>query len=113
MDELICREDAIAEIENAQVRVSGLRIRKCIITQYTDQCRNACAEAVRNLPPVVDVEPVRHGRWIFIGKTASGSRITRCSYCGKEGKNQAKSAYCKDCGAKMDLDLNHIEEVTT
>jgi len=111
MLDLIRREDAINEIENAYVRVAGGRLGKCILTEYTNQCRKTFSEAVRALPAVENVEHVRHGKWIFVGKTKGGSRITRCSYCGEEGTNRAKSKFCRDCGAKMDLE--EIEELIT
>lgn len=53
--------------------------------------------------PVVDAEPVRHGRWIMEYETKEG-RSMRCSECrmvfwvgfGRDGN------YCPNCGAKMD-----------
>ena len=105
MSDFISREDAIAEIEGVDVRVTGIRAGKCILTEYANTCRATFAEAVRNLPAATDVEQVRHGAWIFVGKDRNKNRINKCSYCGTERKNQAKSAYCRDCGARMDLDI--------
>lgn len=103
MSSFISREDAIAELEKVDVRVAGLRVGKCILTEFTNQCRATFVEAVANLPAAEDVEQVRHGAWIFVGKDTNGNRIIKCSHCGTERKNQAKSAYCRDCGARMDL----------
>lgn len=51
----------------------------------------------------VDVEPVRHGKWLIYCETKDG-RSMRCSVCsmvfwvgnGRDGN------YCPNCGAKMD-----------
>lgn len=32
-----------------------------------------------------------------------GTRITKCSRCGVERRNDGKSNFCRDCGAKFDL----------
>ena len=105
MCDFISREDVLAEIEKVNVRVTGLRVGKCILTEYINKCRSTFVEAVANLPAATDVEQVRHGGWIFVAKDNNGNRIIRCSNCCMERKNQAKSAYCRDCGARMDLDI--------
>lgn len=46
--------------------------------------------------PTIDAEPVRHGEWFD-----KGSLSCRCSECGC--KNTRESAFCPNCGAKMDL----------
>lgn len=45
--------------------------------------------------PAADVVPVRHGHWYDVG-----SLSCRCSACGC--KNNKETAYCPNCGAKMD-----------
>lgn len=50
--------------------------------------------------PVVDVAPVVHGRWIEVTQMA-GVTVFRCSVCGEEHP-MIPSAFCGDCGAKMD-----------
>ena len=58
--------------------------------------------------PAVDAEPVRHGRYEFIGMDMlAGTRSFRfgtCSEC-KQRINFAykHNKYCPNCGAKMDL----------
>ncbi len=52
--------------------------------------------------PTIEAEPVRHGRWIFKGKS-NGRSIYQCSECKNDISGSA--AYCKECGAKMDLKL--------
>lgn len=54
--------------------------------------------------PTIDAEPVRHGRWDENG---------RCTNCGGHAPYWAmattyyKSPYCFECGAKMDLEVQH------
>ena len=53
--------------------------------------------------PTLDVEPVRHGQWVF--KYPNG---WACSECGTWGLKTdqlgiCKSKYCSECGAIMDL----------
>lgn len=52
--------------------------------------------------PTVDVEPVRHGHWIFNPKDAIEMMFTlpKCSKCGAESADSGN--YCSNCGAKMD-----------
>lgn len=59
--------------------------------------------------PVVDAEPVRHGRWIDRGDyvtTAYGSLDLKiCSACNAEVTLDDYDYYCPNCGAKMDADV--------
>ena len=43
----------------------------------------------------LDVAPIRHAHWFDVG-----SLSCRCSGCGC--KNDRETAYCPNCGAKMD-----------
>lgn len=55
--------------------------------------------------PRMDVEPVRHGRWIEKQEkdTFAGYLYSyECSECGRV--KQRKEPYCPNCGAKMDLE---------
>ena len=52
--------------------------------------------------PTADVAEVKHGEWIVVGRTKSRSAILKCSNCGRIRKGHGKSAFCPDCGAKMD-----------
>lgn len=49
--------------------------------------------------PTLDVEPVRHGRWII----SSDGYYPYCSECKEEPKGGNMTKYCPNCGAKMDL----------
>lgn len=46
--------------------------------------------------PSADVQPVRHGHWIYTPTSPLGFT---CSECGKE---MCLFNYCPHCGAKMD-----------
>lgn len=48
--------------------------------------------------PVMDTEPVRHGKWI--GKSTGGEYFDCCSECGYV-EWDAPNNYCPRCGAKM------------
>lgn len=62
---------------------------------YKSFCRRVIND--RNLIPVADVAPVRHGR-----RVDYGGFYCRCSQC--EGTLPVCSNYCPNCGAKMDGD---------
>lgn len=53
--------------------------------------------------PAADVAPVRHGRWI---KHEDG--VFTCSECGNAESNE--SYFCRYCGAKMDLEVDHEDD---
>ena len=61
--------------------------------------------------PIIDAEPVRHGRWeTKVYTIESDGWITEyseevCSECGEE--QIGISDYCPNCGAKMDDDTAH------
>lgn len=101
-DDLISRKEALAALCGARIYVAGMRSGKVILTEYAKQCRAAMIESVRAVP-AADAEYVKHGSWHVVGHTEKGTPIVRCSVCRKERKGIAKSAYCRDCGAKMDL----------
>lgn len=57
-----------------------------------------------NETPVLDVAPVRHGKWVLIGTDKRGrGGIWECR--GRDGCGKSypyKCNYCPNCGAKMD-----------
>ena len=54
--------------------------------------------------PAADVAPVVHARWIPFHSEVAGD-IQYCSDCGIAFG--AKTNYCPNCGAKMDLEADH------
>lgn len=69
-------------------------------------------------PPVIDAEPVRHGRWEENVTTYAGPGLVnwRCSKCKNIGGTWLREIadgdmyrYCPWCGAKMDGDENAVD----
>lgn len=54
-----------------------------------------------NAQPTVD--PVKHGRWIFVNDMVS---YIKCSECGDDicWVNTKRPKYCPSCGSRMDGD---------
>jgi hypothetical protein len=63
-----------------------------------DKCNNYKFLAEQ---PIVEAEPVHHGRWIE--GTSRGSYSIYCSYCGSHKETICPDDYCPSCGALMDL----------
>ena len=61
--------------------------------------------------PTVPAEVVRHGRWIYEHDAEKDLKRLfvriECSACGL--KTVLTSAYCPNCGARMDLDAKEEE----
>lgn len=53
--------------------------------------------------PTVDVEPVRHGRWEWLGpnELARGCMCGTCSACKVRSKYIVNTDICPNCGADM------------
>lgn len=74
-----------------------------------DGCLASSIESIKRVP-IADVVPVVHGRWIHDGRRVkNGIDWCHCSECGKSDTLGARTNYCPNCGAKMDLDrgANH------
>lgn len=63
--------------------------------------------------PTLEMEPVRHGRWMEIPNeyvSVAGEKgsyyghVTSCSICHEVNPNAFKTNYCPCCGAKMDVE---------
>ena len=55
-----------------------------------------------NDAPTIDVEPVKHGRWIM--KPNGYGTCSNCKVCSLDIMGGVHSNYCPNCGAKMTLD---------
>ena len=103
MPEYIERE---ALKERFRKRIKWLE--KDVHDQYSLGLLHGCEYDVDliNEPPVADVVPVVHGRWINEGvyvTTAYGSLdVYRCSVCDREITIDDFDSYCPNCGARMD-----------
>ncbi len=63
-----------------------------------DHCQEWCHTlTVINMQPVIDVQPVRHGRWVM--PVYGGSY---CSECNMGRSGSGWRIYCSNCGARMD-----------
>ena len=59
-------------------------------------------DTIVDLQPTIDAEPIKHGRWIEIGRP-----WYECSECGERTavvnlNGEVVWNYCPNCGAKMD-----------
>ena len=65
-------------------------------------------DSVIDKAPTINAEPVRHGRWILVLADKRGrGGVYNCTVCN--GCRPIKSAYCPDCGAKMDGGARDVE----
>lgn len=58
--------------------------------------------------PIVDAEPVRHGKWVKTGQSFINPNRFRnysCSVCGYDIE-KTEYNYCPNCGAKMRKEVN-------
>jgi hypothetical protein len=99
MPELIDREQA------------GKNICKyCASNAYCKEDDCMVYQGLGDTPTIqIETEPVRHGRWIPIeyDSYADGAPVWdkwECSECGHEhkGEEDTLTAFCPDCGARMD-----------
>lgn len=105
MAEYIEREKAVDAI--ADTKVKGFVEDRFIMPQELQDLQDEL-----EMLPASDVAPVVHGRWIDKGWNGDFSRridgrgncwkVISCSVCGGNLCGSAESAYCPNCGAKMD-----------
>ena len=112
--ELLYREVAKVE-EIARNRVVDTPFSSPAYQRYPSQLseRTAMKHLIADFP-TADVEPVRHGRWEYVGENSTG-KIFRCSACKfPHNPNKRdiglirvdeKPNYCPNCGAKMDEEV--------
>lgn len=59
--------------------------------------------------PSADVAPVRHGRLVDAGISASGHRLTMCTICKRKMREGIEigivSRYCPNCGVRLDEEV--------
>ena len=70
----------------------------------------ACNKEIRNAlseMPIIDAEPVRHGKWIKADTQQYFRKhypFFTCSECGYRKDSQKKWNYCPECGARIDAE---------
>lgn len=75
-------------------------VKEVMAAKWESGSDGAMAMEVVAAPPAADVEPVRHGRWIF-GDTMGHSWM-KCSECLVSQSGQTLCfTYCPNCGARM------------
>lgn len=73
---------------------------------FIDTYSPALIKAIIDGQPTVDVQKVRHGKWIR-GSYVCGEYEFKCSVCGNtEWHTSYSTPFCPHCGARMDLDEN-------
>lgn len=105
MSDYINRDEALKALQEARIMVMGMRAGKTILSEYAYQCKLQYLKTLIDIPGA-DVETVKHARQELVRTASNGTRITRCTYCKTERRNAGASAYCRDCGARFDLEEN-------
>lgn len=110
MDEYISREETVKTIQYRACQGYGSKEHICE--------RGSCAycgimEIMSDISSIeaADVQPVKHGEWIFQGRRdENGRNIYRCSECNFEvavfpcdiTSWRTHEKYCSGCGARME-----------
>lgn len=80
----------------------------CRACKTPTKCRVCPVENIIRLikqQVTVDVAPVVHGEWEYIGTdTDKMEHVFRCSNCANRIGLDKETDYCPNCGAKMDLE---------
>lgn len=81
---------------------------RCCPHEFYDSIEQAISDSEDGVPcdHLIEVAPVRHGRWMYEPKFGS-KRPYHCSLPDCGASYPGKSLYCPNCGAKMDLEDNH------
>ena len=102
-NDLVSKEDIAREFEFAE---------KYVIVDDSRFDVNEIKKRIMRIP-TVDAEPVRHGRWILLGRsfpttdyTYTTSALYMCSECRLRATK--KYPYCH-CGAKMDAEARDVD----
>ena len=80
---------------------------RCCPHEFYDSIEQAITDSEDGVPcdHLIEVEPVRHGRWIAPFLSDSGNMCAECSNCHRI---RIFDDYCSACGAIMDL--NDLED---
>ena len=89
---------------------------RCCPHEFYDSIEQAITDSEDGVPcdHLIEVAPVRHGRWISLTECANEGvycsickkKVWKsdyiCAWCSKKNRNKLRSNYCPNCGAKMD-----------
>lgn len=87
----------------------GTAIAKLTFLEVTEpNATMADAKRVLAYMSAVDVVPVVHGRWEWLGpnRLVADCMCGTCSACKVRSKHIVNTMLCPNCGAKMDIKLN-------
>lgn len=103
MSDYIKREDAIEAMENRFADI--IRTHKRRVTTGEKAIASDMIETAKMVKSA-DVAPVRHGRLVDAGISASGHRLTMCTICKRKMREGIEigivSRYCPNCGVRLD-----------
>ena len=87
-----------SQYEDFEGENKNSKLRKKLILKGYNECETIIEQA-----PTAEVEEVKHGEWISLGKSGFFKNIFQCSKCGRieEMNVDNQEPYCH-CGAKMD-----------
>lgn len=99
----------LVDVNEAREQMLKLLDHHLVMKNYAaDNATQDCIEVLNELP-IIDAQPVVHGRWIesVIERTMGALNGYKCSVCGHEkiGRTCLYN-YCPECGAKMDEKVN-------
>ena len=62
----------------------------------------AAIDAIKNLPPVLTIDPVKHGKWLNTSTDIPKLLMNVCSECGFQYPSAIRTRfnYCPNCGSK-------------
>lgn len=110
MSDLISREAAINTIKNHYCEGCTYYGVKCK-SVLSENCQIFNVISTISVVPVIDAEPVRHGKWMNVCEMLPPEYHDnkRCSVCANFALHDRlgrvrMSCYCPNCGAKMDLE---------
>lgn len=103
MPDFISREKAVLALKNAKIHVTGMKLGKTILSEYSRQVRDGYVDILENVPSE-NVAMAHYATWIYLGKTSHGTPIRMCSNCQIAKAGKPKSNFCPDCGAAMRKD---------
>lgn len=100
------------ELSSLTMTISGLRAGKGVLSEYMKEYRKSVLRIVDEAP-TIEAEPVRNGKWHQYRLSVPKGRgqtysVYGCNKCRKHEKK--RTAYCPNCGAKMDGGNDHAEE---
>ena len=80
---------------------------RCCPHEFYGSIEQAISDSEDGVPcdHLVEVSPVRHGRWLDGKCTACGwEEPDVCTWMGYDSEAWIETPYCPNCGAKMDLE---------